>query len=142
MPKMHFTLSLSSLLLLSLFSSVFAIAIKPSDNLSATATANSGTGSLTSGIPKPGTSVGCVTQPGHSDWAGTMLSNDCRNAFLDLKDRYWAVRMHEFTFWSENFESSPPPNGWKLPSDSTYGKPFSQSRSTFHLFLLTYNDLY
>ena len=123
--KMHFTLGLSSLLLLSLSSSVFAIAIEPSDNLSVINTGYGRNGSLTSSAPSLSISPTCISQAEHPDWAGTMLSNDCKSAFLDLEDRVWAVRDHEFTFWSKKFESSPPHNGWKLPTGGTYGKPFS-----------------
>ena len=98
------------------------------DSQSATATVNGGNGSLTSGTPKPYTSVVCVTQAGHPDWVGTINPSDCQDAFGTLNRMASQISDLKFYFWSKAFYKSQPTNkAWELPYSVTSGKPFSES---------------
>ena len=130
---MHFTLSLLSPLLLSLFSPIFASPIGPSNSLPTKITDNSRDPSQTWGAPGAAGSYECISPGEHPDWAGPINYDDCNAAYNVISDNI-QDKEKKYTFWSEMYRSSPPPNSFKLPYGATIGKPFSQSLSAVHPF--------
>lgn len=130
---MHFTLGLSSALLLSLFSPIFASPVAPSDNVPTKTTGNGNDPSLTLGASGAAGSYYCVSPRDHPDWAGPIKLDDCQAAYDAISN---GIRDQQkvLTFWSAIYRSTPPPNSFKLPWGATRGKPFSQSLSAFHPF--------
>lgn len=131
--KMHSTLGLLSPMLLSLFSPIFAGPIGPSDSLPTKTTDNSRDPSQTWGAPGEAGSYECISPKEHPDWAGPINYDDCNDVYNVISNRF-RDKEKTWTFWSREYRSRPPPNGFELPCGATIGKPFSQSLAAFHPF--------
>ena len=129
---MHFTLGLFSTLLLSLFSPIFASPIDPSDSLPTKTTGN-GDPSRTWGASGAAGSYYCISPSEHPDWAGPINFDDCQAAYYAINTNIRDLNK-VWTFWSEKYQSTAPPDSFKLPWGATSGKPLSQSLSAFDPF--------
>ena len=119
--------------LLSRISAVFANPISVINSLHANTTRDV---AQTWPVDGPNQINHCVSPAQHPDWAGTINSNDCKAALfiLDIEVSQYGAKY--FNFWSEQYQSLPPPSGWKLPYGKSSGESFSQNRSTQHFFPL------
>ena len=136
--KMYFILRYFLPFFLSPVSAVFANPVFPSDSLSSN-TATSVT--QTWAIHKSNQIKDCVSPAQHPDWAGAIDSTDCKAALFILDIEVSRYGAKYFNFWSGQYQSSPPPSGWKLPYGKSSGEAFPQNPSTSAILPLI-NPLY
>ena len=78
----------------------------------------------------------CVSPAQYPDWAGTIDSTDCKAALFILDIEVSRYGAKYFNFWSGQYQSSPPPSGWKLPYGKSSGGSFPQNIFTQQTYSL------
>ena len=122
---MYVTLGLFLPFLLSFVSLVFPQSRSLHGRLSATATRDVSRHSQTLEALNSNISPNCVSQERNPDWAGDIDATDCKDALLAIDTLISRWGRKYFTFWSDEYESSPLRYGWKLPWSASSGRLFS-----------------
>ena len=131
---MYFIMGYFLPFLLSRISAVFANPTSFSDSLHANTTRDV---TQTWPVDKSNLINHCVIPAQHPDWAGTIHSTDCKAALFGLDIDVSRYGAKYFNFWSGQYQSLPPPSGWKLPYGRLSGESISQNLSIPHSFPLT-----